>query len=531
MDAIGATPFSRNERLEAALYLKGNEASITDLVHHRCDKLLELLDRMESAQVIRELLYSALKSLAEGDIGYYLLTLMRLLTRSIHLKLRFDDVNILGANVLIALNEYIAANPSPANAMEILEEVYLKFTSDEVRVKLFQDYVHIQEIVQFRHVEELQLLGQVSQFSEVDLTRDARTPEELLAKLMSILQADGGVAFFHSQFFRVIYSKFSGNSSYWRDPKEILSVLSGSMRKTVDPQVLATFARLAEEGFYWRVEHSDRQINEMLEEYFPKFHSNPPLSRVQRILDFDMDNPLLKVCTAHSYMTYDLYVDEENYGMIFISRVNPPDFTEEDYRFLSTFGGTLRQIVGNVILESRLKEMATTDAVTGVNNRRQFETFLENELARATRYNHSLGMAMIDLDNFKDINDTYGHQAGDYILAELCRALKRGLRATEIISRYGGEEFAVIVPQADYEVTELVGEKIRSIVENHRFVYNGLMIPLTVSVGVALFPQMAIDRDSLVEMADKALYRAKRAGKNRVCYPAKYDKDWVPGRE
>ena len=531
MDAIGASPFSRSERLEVALYLKGNETGITDLIYRRSDRLLNLLEEEEAARVIRELLYSALKAVAEGDIGYCLVTLLRLLTRSIHLKLRFEDMTLLGVNVFVALNGYIASNPSPPNAKEVLEEMYLKFTSDEVRVKLFKDYVQIQEMEHLRHVEELQLLAQVSQFSEADLRRDARMPEDLLSRLMAILRADDGVAFFHSQFFRVVYTKFSGNSDSWRDPKEILGVLTDSMRKTVDPQVLSTFARLAEEGFYWRAEHSDRQINEMLEDYYPKFHRHPPQSRVQRILDFDMDNPLLQVCTAHSYMTYDLYVDEENYGMIFVSRANPPDFTEEEYRTLSTFGGTLRQIVGNIILGNRLKEMATTDPVTGVNNRRQFETFLENELARAARYNHSLGLAMVDLDNFKEINDTYGHQAGDYILAELCRVWKRGLRATEIISRYGGEEFAVIVPQADYEVTEVVGEKIRSLVENHRFVYNGLVIPLTVSVGVALFPQMAIDHDSLVEMADKALYRAKRAGKNRVCYPAKFDKDWVPGRE
>jgi len=127
---------------------------------------------------------------------------------------------------------------------------------------------------------------------------------------------------------------------------------------------------------------------------------------------------------------------------------------------------------------------------------------------------------MVDIDHFKQINDSYGHQVGDYVLVELCKVLNEGLRATEIISRYGGEEFTVIIPQADYDVTLVVGEKIRSLVEEHDFEYNGLKLPVTVSVGVALFPQMAVNRNSLVEMADKALYKAKRSGRNRVCMAA-----------
>ena len=292
------------------------------------------------------------------------------------------------------------------------------------------------------------------------------------------------------------------------------------MRPSLDNRVLDTFEQLTKQGFYWGVQHKEREINEMLEEYYPRFHANPPTPKVQRILDFDLDNPLTQICAAHSYMTYDLHIDNANYGLIFVNRAGPPDFTEEDYRFLTTFGGTLRQIVGNVILTNRLKEMATTDPLTGVNNRRQFETFMEIELTRASRYKHSVGLAMVDIDHFKQINDTYGHQVGDYVLRELCQVLTQGLRATEIISRYGGEEFTVIIPQADYAVALVVGEKIRSLIEEHKFEYNGIELPITVSVGIALYPQMAVSRNSLVEMADRALYDAKNSGRNRVCVAA-----------
>jgi len=520
MELVPTATFGRDERLEAALHLKAHESEITAQVSRRCSRLLEFLEPAEASRVLRQLIASAIKSLAEGDLGYYLLTLIRLATRNLHLQLRIGEVSLLGEDVLITLSDYVSDNPSPRYSKDIVEETHLKFLSDEVKVKLLQDYMHLQENVLFRQVEELSLLGRVSQLTEQDLVRDAQLPEILLAQLMKILQADDGVAFFHSEYFRVVYSRLSGQERSRQDPALIADILETKMRASLAPDALARFKQLSKEGFYWGVRHTEREIHEMLEEYYPRYHANPPVSKVQRILDFDLDNPLTQICVAHSYMTFDLHLDANNYGLLFVSRAAPPDFTEEEHRFLVTFGGTLRQIVGNVILTNRLTELATTDSLTGVSNRRQFDTFLGIEINRASRYNHSVGLAMVDLDDFKQVNDTYGHQAGDYVLTELCRVLKEGLRATEIVSRYGGEEFTVIIPQADYDVARVVGEKIRSLVEKHEFTYDGTRLPVTVSVGVALFPQMSIDAESLVATADRAMYEAKRAGKNRVCLAA-----------
>lgn len=516
MEVLEISQFGRNERLEVSLHLKTHEGDITAQVYRRCSLLLEFLEQREAVRVLRQLVSSAIKSLGEGDLGYFLLTLIRLTTRNLQLKLRMADISLLGEDIFIAINQYITANSSPRYSREVIEEAYLKFTSDEIRVKLLQDYMQHHEIVLFRQVEELSLLGKVAQLSESDLVRNAQIPEDFLSHLMRILQADDVVAFFRSQYFRVVFSKLSGQERERQDPNQLLSIMDSKMKQSLDPEILAWFKQLIKEGFYWGVRYRQREITEMLEDYYPRFNASPPASKVQRILDFDLDNPLTQICVVNSYMTYDLHIDNENYGLIFINRSKPPDFNEDDYRFLTTFSGTLRQIIGNVILTNRLKEMATTDALTGVNNRRQFEAFMEIEITRASRYNHSVGLAMVDIDHFKDVNDTFGHQAGDYVLAELCKVLSEGLRATEIISRYGGEEFSVIIPQADLDVLRVVSEKIRTLVENHKFVYNGLKLPITVSVGAALFPQMAIDKDSLVEAADKALYVAKNSGRNRV---------------
>ena len=512
-------PAKLEERLEVAIYFKSQIDRLTEKAYQRTEKILQPLKEEEGKRVLRELVSSALKSIAEGELAYFVSSLIRLGTRNLHLELRLNEITRLGEEVLGIISESASTDSPPKMAPAIVEEYLALFKSDEVRAKFFQEYMHLQENLLFRQVQELSLLAAISQLTQEDFLVDTSLPEQLLTRLMGILEADDSVAYFRSEYFRVIFTKFRGEEVFPKRPTRVTKILAEAVKTSFDPMVFGEFKRLVDEGYSWDFVRRDREIMELLDEFYPRFHSEGPPSGPQRILDFDLDNPLLQVCSVHSYMTYDLFVDEKNYGLIFVNRANPPEFTEDDYRFLSTFCGDLKQIVGNIVLTQKLKEMAITDSLTGVYNRRQFEVFLENELSRAKRYTYSVGLAMIDIDHFKEINDTMGHQAGDHILAELCRLLKEGLRVTEIIARYGGEEFAVIIPQADIEVVKVVGEKIRSLVESHTFTYAGKRVPLTVSVGLALFPQMAIDKKSLIEAADRALYRAKREGRNRVRFP------------
>ncbi len=520
-----STNIRSSDRLEVALYLKSNLERLTTQVYARCEKLLSPLGKQDGKRLLRDLISSAIKSLVEDDLNYYLTTLIRIGTKNLHLELRLGEVTRLGEDVFATMNDLASTNSAPQFASELIENQLLLFKSEEIKMRLFQEYMHFQERLLFRQVQELSLLASVSQLTQEDFLVDTSLPEALLTRLMQILKADDGVAYFHSEYFRVIFTKFRGDDISPKRPKDIEKILAGSVSSSFDPVVFSEFRRLVDEGFSWDITRREREIMELLERFYPKFHGTANASRTQRILDFELENPLLHICTVHSYMTYDLYIDDDNYGLIFLNRANPPEFTTEDYRFLSTFGGQLRHIVRNIILTQKLQEMAITDSLTGVYNRRQFEIFIENELLRAKRYNYSVGLAMVDIDHFKKINDTYGHQAGDHILAELCRVMKEGLRVTEIIARYGGEEFAVIIPQADLDVVRVVGEKIRSLVEQHNFIYAGKKIRVTVSVGLALFPQMAIDRQSLIEAADRALYRAKRDGRNRVRLPISFEKE------
>ena len=124
---------------------------------------------------------------------------------------------------------------------------------------------------------------------------------------------------------------------------------------------------------------------------------------------------------------------------------------------------------------------------------------------------------LFDLDHFKKVNDTYGHQAGDYVLLEVSTLLSAALRAEDVFARYGGEEFAVICRGSDMNQAPVVGERMRKAVEGHRFVYDKTQIAVTISVGIAVLPNPAVkDANDLISLADQALYKSKNGGRNRV---------------
>jgi diguanylate cyclase (GGDEF)-like protein len=169
------------------------------------------------------------------------------------------------------------------------------------------------------------------------------------------------------------------------------------------------------------------------------------------------------------------------------------------------------------VFQRQMYESALRDGLTKAFNKKYFTDRLESEFTFAARHGSPLALVLFDLDHFKKVNDTHGHQAGDYVLAEVSTLLSGALRAEDVFARYGGEEFAVICRGSDINQAQVVGERLRKAVEGHRFTYEQTHIPVTISVGIAVLPNLAVkDANELVALADQALYKSKNEGRNRV---------------
>jgi diguanylate cyclase (GGDEF)-like protein len=160
--------------------------------------------------------------------------------------------------------------------------------------------------------------------------------------------------------------------------------------------------------------------------------------------------------------------------------------------------------------------LTTVDGLTQVFNRRSFDESLERELSRCRRYGRTLSLALIDIDKFKHINDEYGHLAGDAVLKEVASTIRRRVRREDVLARFGGEEFALLTPEIDLKGAQSMAEKVRKVVEKHRFVFDGETISVTISCGVSTLGKKGDDAQALIARADERLYEAKERGRNRV---------------
>lgn len=168
----------------------------------------------------------------------------------------------------------------------------------------------------------------------------------------------------------------------------------------------------------------------------------------------------------------------------------------------------------------KAEEQANTDELTGLNNRRFLFERLREETNRAQRFEFGLVILMVDIDHFKAINDTLGHAVGDKVLSDMASIIKFSTRAYDVLCRYGGDEFTLLLPQTDRDQGLIVAERIRSAVEVHKFPTEGFLGQPTASIGLSSYPEEGNDPDVLLQSADLALYHAKQSGRNQVQYSA-----------
>ncbi len=203
-------------------------------------------------------------------------------------------------------------------------------------------------------------------------------------------------------------------------------------------------------------------------------------------------------------------------GALVMESENPIRITPTDAKNLRLLGVMAARALETVWEIEEINRRARTDALTGLANRQQFEERLSRIVMETNRFGGSCTLIIADIDRFKHVNDTFGHQVGDEVLRRVAIALQAEIRTVDLCARYGGEEMALLLPQTDLAGGSQLAERLRVAVGGKPFVIHGREISITISLGLATYPEGARDRDELFSAADRALYGAKRAGRNQV---------------
>jgi diguanylate cyclase (GGDEF)-like protein len=228
------------------------------------------------------------------------------------------------------------------------------------------------------------------------------------------------------------------------------------------------------------------------------------------------DGDIAEIRAIRSALVVPLLLQDEAIGALSLEATRTAAFTEEDLRLLTTFAATAATAIRNAQLHAEVQELATTDPLTGLYNRRAFFELGHREVERARRFGRPLTAIMFDLDHFKRVNDMYGHAIGDQVLAGLAKLCQQELREVDLLGRYGGEEFVVLLPETNVAGAWQVAERLRRRIAQAEIPTDRGAMQITLSLGIAALSEECADLESLLECADRALYAAKQAGRNRV---------------
>jgi diguanylate cyclase (GGDEF)-like protein len=232
------------------------------------------------------------------------------------------------------------------------------------------------------------------------------------------------------------------------------------------------------------------------------------------------DGDIKEIQEVRSMIIAPLVSDEVVYGAISLESPLPGAFNENDLRLLASFAATATAALKNAQLHAHVQKMALTDALTNVYNRRGFHEFGWRLFESARRFHRPLSVIMIDLDEFKEVNDTWGHAIGDQVLVGVAERLSRNVREVDLLARLGGDEFAILLPETDLPTGVKVAERLRQLLAETPIMTDREMVSISVSIGIARLSTQTEDLSSLIDHADVGLYEAKQNGRNRVkIYP------------
>lgn len=239
--------------------------------------------------------------------------------------------------------------------------------------------------------------------------------------------------------------------------------------------------------------------------------------------DFDNYQPeeaIRKNPALRAAMVAPLLFEDQALGAVFVAQNQPAIYNEQLFRLFQMLANQVALAVRNVQLHKTTETLAITDSLSGLFTHGYFQEHLGKEMVNAKYANQALSLMIIDVDFFKKVNDSYGHPQGDALLKQLGGVIKQVTRPTDVVCRYGGDEFTVTMLDTNRISAVVIAERIRQNVEDYEFVVGNQIVHITVSGGVASFPEDAQTKKDLIEKADKAMYESKRKGRNNISFSA-----------
>jgi len=233
---------------------------------------------------------------------------------------------------------------------------------------------------------------------------------------------------------------------------------------------------------------------------------------------FEVKAPLNKQSALiRSILCVPLLRGSERIGAIeLLNKEDRVGFAHDDAELVELLGHPLAVALRNVSMFENSERLTVTDDLTKLYNYRYLMQYLDAEVKRCLRYKKKVSLLFIDIDGFKRINDRFGHVVGSQALSEMGQVFRKILRETDIVGRYGGDEFVIVLPETPLNGAMVIAERIRQKVENYEFVAQNITIRLTVSLGVANCPKHTLTAEGLIKKADAAMYRAKELSKNTI---------------
>ncbi|MFH1061605.1 MAG: diguanylate cyclase [Candidatus Omnitrophota bacterium] len=462
---------------------------------------------VDDEPVIRETLCSILK-----DDGY-LVSTADTGAKAISLAEQGDfDVAIIDLKLPDAEGTYVLHNVKKTNPA-ICSIIITAYPTTESAIKAIQEeaYEYITKPFDIGHVKLVIKRGLEEKKLEFENKRLLSNLKKEKAKLetmlqighamSSILNLDELATFIVNKITLVLKAKICSLMLIDQDDETLVIKAAVGLDEAI---IKTTRIKLGQSISGWVAQHGEPVLISNIEDDIQFGRANLPKYETKSLLCIPLkvkDNILGVINVADKTMSI-----QENI------------FTEEDMHFLAVICNYAAIAVENALLYGEVKNLAITDGLTGLFNHRYFQTNITSEVIRVHRYPRPLSLIMFDIDYFKTFNDTYGHPMGDLVLSEIAKAIKKNVRKVDIACRYGGEEFAVILPETKINEAILVAEKIRTSVEKMRF-NTGQGIKkekVTVSGGVAQF-KSGMSKEDFVRCADDSLYKAKNEGKNKIC--------------